>query len=190
MTVAAYIRVSSRSQNLATQRDAISKAARARGDRITVWWQETRTAAKLARPELDRLRKHVAAGDIKKLYVFRIDRLTRSGIRDTLSVLEELRAGGCKVISLEGRGSLGAAEPRVERRSGEDAEKGARRHVDPRDFDGPQGPQVDGCRGAVRERCLFRCHWCGKKAREKENPCPLTSHCPGRKLPGHAAHRK
>ncbi len=100
MTVAAYCRVSSRAQDLSTQRHAIERAAKARGDEITDWRSEKRSGKLLARPELDRVRADVRAGSIFKLYVYRLDRLTRSGIRDTLEVVQELRQHGCDVVSI------------------------------------------------------------------------------------------
>ena len=99
MTVAAYVRVSSRSQNHATQVEAITRAAEARGDEITEWFSEKASAGKLDRPALGMVREKARRGEISKLYVFRLDRLARTGIRDTLTVLEELRAAGCKVLS-------------------------------------------------------------------------------------------
>jgi DNA invertase Pin-like site-specific DNA recombinase len=98
--ITAYVRVSSQDQNLATQRDAISRAARARGHRIGRWFEEKQSGKSLARPVLGELRELVRRGVVTTLYVFRIDRLTRSGIRDTLALLEELRGAGCKVITL------------------------------------------------------------------------------------------
>jgi DNA invertase Pin-like site-specific DNA recombinase len=100
MNAAAYVRVSSRSQSLATQRDAIERAARARGDRITRWFSETQSAVRIDRGELGNVRAAVRAGNVRRLYLYRLDRLSRSGIRDTLHVLEELRAGGCEVLSV------------------------------------------------------------------------------------------
>jgi len=94
--VAAYVRVSSRAQTCATQRDAIERAATARGDVIDIWHSEKRTVAELARFELDRVRALARAGALKRLYLFRLDRLPRSGIRDTLSVVDELRRHGCR----------------------------------------------------------------------------------------------
>jgi DNA invertase Pin-like site-specific DNA recombinase len=98
--VAAYVRVSSRSQDLASQRSAITRAARARGDKVGRWFAEKQSGRTLERPELGTLRAAVRRGDVRKLYVFCIDRLTRSGIRDTLAVLEELRGNGCVVVSV------------------------------------------------------------------------------------------
>ena len=102
MNAAAYVRVSSRSQDNATQRDAISRAATARGDQISRihWYEEKRSARTLERPELAKVRDSVRHGEISRLYVFRLDRLCRSGIRDTLALLDELNGGGCRVISV------------------------------------------------------------------------------------------
>ncbi len=100
MHIAAYCRVSSKTQDFATQRSAIERAAIARGDTITAWRSEKRSGKLLARPELDQLRADASAGLIRKLYVYRLDRLTRSGIADTLQAVEELRRHGCEVISV------------------------------------------------------------------------------------------
>lgn len=98
--IAAYLRVSSRSQNLATQRTAIEQMAKARGDVIETWFEEKRSGGKLERPALDHLRAVAAGGAIERLYIFRLDRLTRTGIRDTLGILEGLRSAGCEVRSV------------------------------------------------------------------------------------------
>jgi DNA invertase Pin-like site-specific DNA recombinase len=72
----------------------------ARGDTISVWYAEKRSAKTLTRAELQRLRADACAGGFRKLYVFRLDRLTRSGIRDTFEVVEELRAHGVELVSV------------------------------------------------------------------------------------------
>src|SRR6266851_7024532 len=100
MNVAAYVRVSSKSQDTAMQRAAIERAASARGDSIGTYYEEKRSGRTLARPELDRLRVDARSGLIRRLYLFRLDRLTRSGIRDTFEVIEELRGHGCEVVSV------------------------------------------------------------------------------------------
>jgi len=100
MTVAAYVRVSSASQDAKMQRHAIATAAAARGLAVRTWYEDTKSGGTLARPELVRLREDVRAGRVRTLLVFRLDRLTRSGIRDTLSLLEEFRAHGCELVSV------------------------------------------------------------------------------------------
>jgi DNA invertase Pin-like site-specific DNA recombinase len=98
--VAAYVRVSSRSQNHAAQRSAIEQAARARGDRVRRWFSEKQSSRKLDRPALAELVAAARRGRVRKLYVFRIDRLSRSGIRSTLALLETLREAGCSVVTV------------------------------------------------------------------------------------------
>lgn len=63
---------------------------------------EKKAAKTVKRPKLVRLRADAKAGRLsgQRLYIFRLDRLTRSGIRDTLEVLEELRSGGCEVVAV------------------------------------------------------------------------------------------
>jgi len=82
------------------QRAAVERAAAARGDTITTWYSEKRTAKNLARPELERLRADAKAGRLNRLYLFKLDRLTRSGIRDTLEVIDELRRHGCEPVTV------------------------------------------------------------------------------------------
>src|SRR4051812_32606598 len=97
--IASYYRVSSLAQDFQTQRSAVERAAAARGDVITHVFSEKKSGKTLARPEPDRLRDAARRGEIRKLYVYRLDRLTRSGIRDTFEVIEQLRLHGCEVVS-------------------------------------------------------------------------------------------
>jgi DNA invertase Pin-like site-specific DNA recombinase len=100
MESAAYIRVSSHAQDFATQRAAVERAATVREDTIALWDAEKRSAKTTAREELTRLRRHARAGLVPRLYLFRLDRLTRSGIRDTFELVEELRAHGVEIVSI------------------------------------------------------------------------------------------
>jgi DNA invertase Pin-like site-specific DNA recombinase len=101
---AAYVRVSSKSQDGAMQRDAIERASTQRCDHIApeLWFEEKRTGKKLTRPVLDQVRQLVREGRIERLYVWKLDRLTRSGIVDTLQLVKELREHGCELICLAG----------------------------------------------------------------------------------------
>jgi len=100
LSVAAYVRVSSRSQSNATQREAIERAAKARGHEIEKWFEEKRSAKTLDRPVLVQVRDLARQGKIRRLYVFRLDRLARSGVRDLLTVVEELRVAGCSLHTI------------------------------------------------------------------------------------------
>src|SRR5438128_2267412 len=88
--IAACLRVSSKAQEHAMQRHAIERSAAARGDKIRTWYSDKMTGGVLVRPGLERLRADARAGLLRRLYLFKLDRLTRSGIRDTLEMVEEL----------------------------------------------------------------------------------------------------
>lgn len=97
----AYIRVSTSSQDTAAQRAAIEAAAAARGDRIAEWYDETRGASTLQRrPALKRMRAAVTAGQVARVYVWRLDRLARSGVADTFRVIDQLRAYDCTLVTV------------------------------------------------------------------------------------------
>ena len=98
--VVAYVRVSSKAQTHDTQRSAIVRAATARGDQVTQWYAEKASARTMAREQLQRLRNDARAGLVHRLYVFRIDRLARSGIRDTFELVEELRRFGVEIVTV------------------------------------------------------------------------------------------
>lgn len=99
-TSVAYIRVSSRAQDHSTQRAAIERVAGARGDSITTWYAEKRSAKTLAREELQRLRADARMGSVKTVYLFKLDRLVRSGVADTFAVIEELRRAGVTIVAV------------------------------------------------------------------------------------------
>lgn len=100
MIVHAYVRVSSASQSDAMQRAAIQQAAKARGDRVVAWHVDTWTGSTMLRPGLARLRQLAREGGVQRLYVYRVDRLSRSGIRDMLDVVEELRGAGVDLVTI------------------------------------------------------------------------------------------
>ena len=87
-----YVRVSTGGQSVETQNDAVVRAARARGDVIGRVYAEIEGGGARRRPELERLLEDVRAGLIGRLYVYRLDRLSRAGIRSMLALVEELEA--------------------------------------------------------------------------------------------------
>jgi len=100
MQCAAYVRVSTDQQDYDLQKTAISRAAEARGDVISRWFEEKTSGKKLERAQLTALRAAVRAGEHRKVYVFAVDRLSRGGIADTFRVVDELRKHGCHVASV------------------------------------------------------------------------------------------
>jgi DNA invertase Pin-like site-specific DNA recombinase len=101
MGACAYIRVSHRGQDLGLQRTAIEKTAALNGETITAWYAEKKSAKTVDRPELQRLLADARAGRLAgmRCYVFRYDRIARSGIRDMLTVVDVLRTSGCTPVS-------------------------------------------------------------------------------------------
>lgn len=97
---AAYVRVSTPEQNYELQREAIERAATARGDTELAWYAETRSGASWVRPELERLTRAAARGLHARIYVFKLDRLSRRGATDTLVTVQQLRQAGSQLISL------------------------------------------------------------------------------------------
>lgn len=87
------------------QRDAIKRMAKARGDKIAKWHEEKASSVN-ARPELTTLRESIRGGGVQKLYVFRLDRLSRGGILEVLNLVNEFRQHGCKLESVSDGFSL------------------------------------------------------------------------------------
>lgn len=99
-TVAAYVRVSTSGQDYSSQRHAIEAAARAAGAPVQLWFGDVATGSKMDRPQLIRLRDQIRLGKIGVLWVWRIDRITRSGIVDCVSCIAEIQRRGCIVRSV------------------------------------------------------------------------------------------
>jgi putative DNA-invertase from lambdoid prophage Rac len=107
--IAAYVRVSSKAQTLKTQKDAILRVCKARRERIAVWFEE-RVSSQNERPQLNALREFIRGGGARKLYVFRLDRLTRGGACEMLNLMNEFKTHGCEVESIaDGFGFSGPA---------------------------------------------------------------------------------
>jgi DNA invertase Pin-like site-specific DNA recombinase len=98
--VAGYIRVSSPSQDYSYQRAAIEAAARGRGDAIGVWYADVASGGTLERPEFRRLQAALDARRLRRVWVWRLDRLTRSGIADTLECVDHVRRSGAELVSV------------------------------------------------------------------------------------------
>jgi DNA invertase Pin-like site-specific DNA recombinase len=97
---ALYVRTSTSDQDGQAQLHALRRTAEARG------WSGPRefidlghSGAKASRPALDELKAAVRRGEVDVVLVAGLDRLGRS-LRDLLLLLDELRAGGCAVVSL------------------------------------------------------------------------------------------
>jgi len=99
-TATAYMRVSSKAQNLAMQRHAIEQEAARRGETIGEWYAEKRSAKTSQRPELERLRADIRAGRVRKVYGFRFDRFLRTGPADAFAFAQECHANGVELVTV------------------------------------------------------------------------------------------
>ena len=82
------------------QESAIQRVATSRNDVIDQWYSEKMSGKSLSRPVMDELRQQAKQGFIKKLYFYRLDRLTRSGIADTLNLIKEFKDYGVELINI------------------------------------------------------------------------------------------
>lgn len=98
--VAGYIRVSTPSQDYAYQRHAIEAAAGARGEQVDRWFGDVASGGTMDRPELERLRQALEQRCITRVWVWRLDRLSRSGIGDTLECVAAVRRAGATLASV------------------------------------------------------------------------------------------
>jgi len=96
--VAAYVRVSSKQQNEAMQRDAIDTWAKAHGMDPTIYLDK-QSGRTMDRPAWNRLDAAIQAGKVKVLLVWRLDRLGRT-MSGLARLFDDLRERGVKLISL------------------------------------------------------------------------------------------
>src|SRR5271168_3601510 len=112
MTVACYVRVSSRRQKDDSQRAEIEKWLDANGiDRKQVeWYADKETGRTLLRPEFDRLQANIFHGKVKTVVLWKLDRLSRR-LKDGVNILADWADRGLKVVvvtqQLEFNGSVG-----------------------------------------------------------------------------------
>lgn len=98
--VAGYIRVSTTSQDHAYQRRAIELAASVHGEPVSAWYADVASGKTLKRRELEKMCSALRSGAIRTVWVWRIDRLTRSGIADTLELVRLIRESGAVLRSV------------------------------------------------------------------------------------------
>lgn len=96
----AYVRVSSASQDYDSQLRALVCAVKASGERFAHVYTEKASGKSLLRPELKKVLDTARMGQIGHLWIFKLDRLTRSGVGDTFRVVDELRHAGVTLHAL------------------------------------------------------------------------------------------
>jgi DNA invertase Pin-like site-specific DNA recombinase len=103
-TDAAYIRTSTKDQHGEAQRHVLSVMMQARGiDLEKVRWfvDIGHSGAKEQRPHLDEMLEAVHRGEVRRLFIFKLDRLARS-LRHLLTLVETFKVAGCALVSADG----------------------------------------------------------------------------------------
>lgn len=101
MTVAAYIRISSKSQNIESQREAINKWCASHGIRgnDVQWFEDVETGSHLDRPAFKQLETALFHGEIRTVIVFKLDRLARS-IQDGINIISDWCERDIRLVSI------------------------------------------------------------------------------------------
>lgn len=112
MTIACYVRVSSRRQKDDSQRAEIQKWLEANGiDQNHVEWYADRESGRTTRrPDFDRLQADIFSGKVKTIILWKLDRLSRRLV-DGVRILSDWADRGLKIVvvtqQLEFNGAVG-----------------------------------------------------------------------------------
>lgn len=96
---AAYLRVSTATQDEGMQREAIVRAAAARGRPVDDWFADDASRDRFDRPGLVAMRDLARRGRLGVVWVWRLDRLG-SGALALLTVVKELKTSGVQICSV------------------------------------------------------------------------------------------
>jgi DNA invertase Pin-like site-specific DNA recombinase len=112
MTVAAYIRVSTRRQNDDGQRSEVKKWLDANGidPKKVEWYCDKESGTTMKRPEFDRLQADIFHGKVKTVVLWKLDRLSRR-LKDGITTLADWSERNLRVVvvtqQLDFNGSVG-----------------------------------------------------------------------------------
>ena len=109
---AAYVRVSTDSQNCRSQVGDVRKAAKQYTGPVR-WYRDTVSGAADKLPALDKLTRDVAAGKVQRVIVWALDRISRKGIRDGLTRLQTWLEHGAEVASVQEPWVSATADPNL-----------------------------------------------------------------------------
>jgi len=90
--------VSTTPQDAENQRAEVERAAAARGDAELTWFVDTGSGKSWKRPALDELSAAIFRGEVGRVYVWKLDRLSRMGIGDTFRLVESWRRAGMREL--------------------------------------------------------------------------------------------
>jgi DNA invertase Pin-like site-specific DNA recombinase len=97
-TIAVYLRVSTKSQELASQEPELRRwAAQQEGE--VRWYRDRFTGKTMERPAFTRLLRHVRVGEVQQVAVWRLDRLGRTA-KGLTALFDELTELNVRLVSL------------------------------------------------------------------------------------------
>jgi DNA invertase Pin-like site-specific DNA recombinase len=99
--VAAYLRVSSRTQRHDSQEAEIRRWLEGNGIDLAAvaWYRDVETGKKLDRPEFNRLQKDIFDGRVRTVVVWKLDRLSRR-LRDGVDLIADWCDRGVRIVSV------------------------------------------------------------------------------------------
>jgi DNA invertase Pin-like site-specific DNA recombinase len=100
MSVAVYLRVSSKTQRHDSQEAEIRRWLEGNGidPSAVVWYRDVETGKRLDRPEFNRLQKDIFDGKIRTVVVWKLDRLSRR-LRDGVNLIADWCDRGVRIVS-------------------------------------------------------------------------------------------
>ncbi|MDA9856659.1 recombinase family protein [Rubripirellula sp.] len=97
-TIAVYLRVSTNSQDVASQEPELRRwAAQQEGE--VRWYRDRFTGKTIERPAFTRLLRHVRVGEVQQVVVWRLDRLGRTA-KGLTALFDELTELNVRLVSL------------------------------------------------------------------------------------------
>jgi DNA invertase Pin-like site-specific DNA recombinase len=114
MSVAVYLRVSSRTQRHVSQEGEIRRWLEGNGIDIAAvaWYRDVETGKKLDRPEFNRLRGDIFDGKVKTVVVWKLDRLSRR-LKDGIDIISDWCDRGVRIVSTTQQIDLSGAVGRM-----------------------------------------------------------------------------
>lgn len=100
-TIACYVRVSTKDQNLKTQEKELGKWIKDNGiDPNSVqWYRDKVSGTTLNRPELERLRRDIEDNRVKTVVIWKLDRVSRN-LRDGVNLISDWCEKGIRIVSM------------------------------------------------------------------------------------------
>jgi DNA invertase Pin-like site-specific DNA recombinase len=101
MSVAVYLRVSSKGQRHDSQESEITRWLQANGFDLSAvaWYRDKETGKKLDRPEFNRLQGDIFDGKVRTVVVWKLDRLSRR-LRDGIDLIADWCDRGVRIVSI------------------------------------------------------------------------------------------